>query len=707
MINHLEYVLRPGMITLTWTSMNVSSFVQHVESELLRLGNLIHSINDLIENRIENLLKAVSKSLLVDVPAGKTFHPDDFVGTQVYNVEDRSATLQGYNMQIEAAVEDLVQIVRAYPLDPHVEGISDEDCDNLRKHYNHFMYQALLNCCKNSLNAVKKRMGSRPAATGVAATATGSMLFGSLDMPFFAVDVHLAIPTCKLVPSLDEIQSAINQVAKAVLSSTRRLVDWGQQDVPPSERITFFSKIAKDIEIVRVVLLLTGSIQGLRNQVHAYLQTYDVYQWLWQDDKDASYLKFITTEPTLADYNQELKRFSDVSDEINAKPARHTIKALSLMTNSMKTQLVHMAGVWKVSFSKKLHETAKIKMDALFDYISAQDKWFRRNKPTDLQSVSIIMSKLKALREKESSIDTEITPVLDMYAMLVRYLPDGYLDSEELDRMTVLRGSWKKLIEKSLEVTDELISMQQPLKTKLTSDVKAFKDNVVAFRDDWEKNGPGVAGLAPTVAVERLNRFKAEYDVRDRKYNLYRIGEDLFGLPETKYPGMTKTKKELGLLETLYGLYVDAHESIDLEWPRLPWQDVMSEMELMVDRMAGFMQRLTKMPKSLRGWEAYSTLKSKLENFEITLPLLEHLSKPSVKPRHWTELMEICGTQFRIDGDFRLETLLGCQLDQVGFLLVASTSDFPLFNHSPRSHLTYPTPLVFVNCCSLPKTLRS
>ena len=655
MINHLEYIIRPGMITLTWTSMNVRSFVEHVRTELTRLSDLIAAINDIIENRIENMLKAVSKSLLVNVPPAKTFHPEDFVDTQEEHIDELSAKLQGYNMQIESAVEDLVVIVMVYQLDPHVESVSPEDCDNLRKHYNHFMYQALLNCCKNSLNAIKKRMGTR-APVGLGAFA--------LDVPFFQVDVHLAVPTCLLVPSLDDIQSSINQVAKAVLSSTVKLFDWGQHDVPESERITFFQRVAKDIEIVRVVLLLTGSIQGLRNQVSTYLDSFGMYQWLWQDDKDKAYKDFIATEPKLEDYDRELKRFSDTANEINSKPSRHTIKALSLMTTNMKTQLSHMAGVWKVSFSKMLHVEAKTKMMALVEYIKTNESWLRRNKPTDLQTVSVIMEKLRDLREKESSIDTEITPVLDMYAMLDRYLPEGYLDREETDRVLVLRSSWRKLVSSSLSVSDELSTLQMGLKTKLHVDVKDFKENIVAFRDDWEKNGPGVAGLKPTVAVERLNRFKAEYSVRDRKFELYKIGEQLFGLPETEYPEMSKTKKELGLLETLYGLYVDVHESLDLDWPQLPWQDVMAEMEVMTERMGGFMARLTKMPKSLRGWEAFSTLKTKLENFEVTLPLLEHLSKPSIKPRHWSELMELVGTQFRIDGDFRLETLLGLGMDK-------------------------------------------
>ena len=89
-------------------------------------------------------------------------------------------------------------------------------------------------------------------------------------------------------------------------------------------------------------------------------------------------------------------------------------------------------------------------------------------------------------------------------------------------------------------------------KTKLKPDVIDFKKNVIEFRDDWDANGPGVAGLKPTVAVERVNRFKQEYSIRDRKWELYKVGEKLFGLPETQYPAMVKTKKELALFTNKY-----------------------------------------------------------------------------------------------------------------------------------------------------------
>jgi len=40
--------------------------------------------------------------------------------------------------------------------------------------------------------------------------------------------------------------------------------------------------IAKDREIVKVILLLTGSIQGAKNKVNHFLESFDKFSWLWK-----------------------------------------------------------------------------------------------------------------------------------------------------------------------------------------------------------------------------------------------------------------------------------------------------------------------------------------------------------------------------------------------------------------------------------------
>jgi dynein heavy chain len=69
--------------------------------------------------------------------------------------------LQGKNLEIERSVEDLISVIQAHDIDPHIEPLGVDQMVKLRSHYNHFMYQALLNCSKNSLNSLKKRVASR------------------------------------------------------------------------------------------------------------------------------------------------------------------------------------------------------------------------------------------------------------------------------------------------------------------------------------------------------------------------------------------------------------------------------------------------------------------------------------------------------------------------------------------------------------------
>ena len=159
------------------------------------------------------------------------------------------------------------------------------------------MYRAVLNATKSSLAHIKKRIGSR---------ASGGFLF--IERPFFDVDVELTIPSVSMTPSLDDIQAAINRCSRAILGCSRQLLCWGR----PEERElgkTIFEDIARDKEIVKMVLLLTGGFEGVKREVMSYLETFMNYEWLWTADKNTRYKEFMKNEPTLEDFDKELKRY--------------------------------------------------------------------------------------------------------------------------------------------------------------------------------------------------------------------------------------------------------------------------------------------------------------------------------------------------------------------------------------------------------------
>jgi len=165
-------------------------------------------------------------------------------------IESASKKLRSKNYEVEGAVEDLLQTICSYQLDPTVHPIPMEDIIRLSKYYNWSMYQALLHATKFSLNQMKERICGRGST---------NKKDGGLK-PFFEVDVFLVDGETTLKPSLPEVQRSINQAASAVLKSTKKVQNWNQKDLPEDERKPFYTWIARDKEIVKVILLLTGSI---------------------------------------------------------------------------------------------------------------------------------------------------------------------------------------------------------------------------------------------------------------------------------------------------------------------------------------------------------------------------------------------------------------------------------------------------------------
>lgn len=91
-----------------------------------------------------------------------------------------------------------------------------------------------------------------------------------------------------------------------------------------------------------------------------------------------------------------------------------------------------------------------------------------------------------------------------------------------------------------------------------------------------------VPGVAPREASDRLVICQNTFDILYKKYMTYTGGEELFGLPVTEYPELLKIKKELNLLQKLYGLYnavIDTvHGYYDILWADINIEKINNEL---------------------------------------------------------------------------------------------------------------------------------
>ena len=120
----LDLKLRPGMVTLTWSSMNIDSYKSSIFAALNRLEEMVMKINDIVENRIQKNLRLITRSVLVNLPQERAVTLDEFVAMQEASVKACTAQLSIRNLEIETAVNDLFQVIDSHGIDSSLNPVA-------------------------------------------------------------------------------------------------------------------------------------------------------------------------------------------------------------------------------------------------------------------------------------------------------------------------------------------------------------------------------------------------------------------------------------------------------------------------------------------------------------------------------------------------------------------------------------------------------
>jgi dynein heavy chain len=533
-----------------------------------------------------------------------------------------------------------------FPLESDDLQPDTNEINKLRQHYERLMYTAVLHATKQSFWALKDRLSSKQGAGVIV-----------MQRPFFEVEVELSVPNIQMNPGLEDIQSAVNRAALHILRATKKVYIWGQ-DRSLTKLQNFHQSIASDKEVVKIVLLLTGAVEGAKTQVNDYLSTFDQYNYLWQNDKQKAYDEFMKTDPDLEKFAGELKKYMDVEREIKDIPSVHVIGCMCLDSSPLMDSLTAEAVQWKAQYGRNMHEEAKFQLMKIQDYFKEKTRALNKNfgESTELEEVRDVMKCMSEIREKETTIDLEIDPIKERFELLQHY--EFEVPQEEIDQLAELKDHWTKVKIKSFEVSGLLQTLQNGFRSKLLEGVVEFIDQVKDFRAEYEAKGPMRPGMAPIDAAEALKTYQRYYESMDRKWNTFAQGEEMFALQVTDYPELEKTKKELGLLDKLYSLYTEAVNTID-NFAEVPWTEVVANIEQMNTDVGVLQTRCKNMPKALRGWDAYNELKQKIDDFLEVLPLLTALSGPAMQGRHW-DAVQAC-TKSTLDMNpetFKLANLL-------------------------------------------------
>ncbi|NXH29664.1 DYH8 protein, partial [Myiagra hebetior] len=469
--NKMEGVLRQGLTMLTWSSVTLETFFQEADEVLHVFRQLLRKVHILSEVQIGSLLKEISSTSLVSLPVDGPIEIEDLLTDNEDYTKECAESLNIKSMHIEDAVQELIDLFEKnyeFPSsktsesqgikEKHIafeskekekqktpaEGPQSDDskgndkeeefkknCKDLHAYFSRRLLISLQKATRMSLDRIKRRM---------------SVSIKSEDItPFLKAEVHLDIPNLVIVPSLDEIQQAINRMIHLILEVNRGIAQWGQRHLQKSilktepgtqqasvafgsqgkkpkkgEKGTddkvvrklknFYAGVAENEAITKIIVLLSSAGDSLKEGTSEVLQEFDKYKELWTEDKDTKFQEFFATDPSLSEIREEILHYDTFEQEMkNLKPVI-LFGPIELHTGPLKTALTIEANSWKMVLCQYLNEEYKKKLLDIVSFINDHIKKLSRPL-SDLDDVRLAMEALSTIQEKRLEIDMSMGPI--------------------------------------------------------------------------------------------------------------------------------------------------------------------------------------------------------------------------------------------------------------------------------------------------------
>ncbi|XP_032555846.1 dynein heavy chain 5, axonemal isoform X2 [Chiroxiphia lanceolata] len=750
---NVDDAIQPGLMLLTWTSLNIEKYINTVFYKLAGLELLLDRVNDLVEFRIDAVLQEMNRVPLCKLPEEEPLSCEEFLQKTKELCVKGSQSLHLKSSLVEAAANDLIDML----LDTEVQ-ISKEDersvvpsgektlkntateeerrskslnfsqnsseiwadlsptakrkrmdlekleeeANELLSYFNNRNIDALLKVIRNTLETLRKRIHASSMINFLENHSASKQKKGA--RPMIRTSINLSIPNIIMTPSLDEVQQMLNKAVNSIVKVMKGVGQWSKErrskkkmlerkvavlrcesrdsdsddgmketgkkpihdsvsdaaslsSSDPVQSQNYFKSVSENKEIIKLVSLLSSAINSTKREVLTALESFSCYHHIWQRDKEETIDKLMMGNPLLSEFESEILHFQDLELKINSEPEYICVGAIAMYTADLKLALRSETKAWMTLLGYHCNKKYRTEMEAILTFIEETGKKLNRN-IMDLDDIRIAMSALKEIRELQISIDSQVGPIEESYAMLNKY--DLLVAKEETEKVDTLHYTWEKLLIRANEVQNELVALQPNFRGELISAVKTFTEDCAQFYSDYDQNGPLVVGLKPREASDRLTMFQNRFDNLFRKYITCTGGEDLFGLPVTQYPQLLEIQKQLNMLQKLYKLYNSVIDTIsgyyDILWSELDIEKINSEL-------LEFQKRCRKLPRAVKEWQAFFDLKKTIEDFSECCPLLERMSNKAMMPRHWKQITDLTEHRFDVESEtFKLRDIMEAPL---------------------------------------------
>lgn len=202
---------------------------------------------------------------------------------------------------------------------------------------------------------------------------------------------------------------------------------------------------------------------------------------------------------------------------------------------------------------------------------------------------------------------------------------------------------WDEIKKLSGTTKQKVSSLQANEVAQIRRKIMAFDVKQHEFRDVFRAMPAFLSDCQGPYKV--LDDYNAQIEELEEYMSELTKAANLFEVNMPEFKMIKNCRNEIIVLKKIWDLrsYI---ESCFNQWKASSWLSI--DLEQIEEECKGFSKILrTKIDKEARAWDSYSYLEESVKNMGASLKAVAELQHPSIKGRHWQQLVKATGIKFR------------------------------------------------------------
>jgi dynein heavy chain len=403
---------------------------------------------------------------------------------------------------------------------------------------------------------------------------------------------------------------------------------------------SYYDIISDDPDILRIVVQIMNGMSSTATELQKYLSYWDKYKLLWEMDKDSFIRKYAKSNNTPAKFDMDITRYRMQQSEVNGETSQHVINFVRIDCNGLKDALIGHCLQYQGKLTGLLNQNGAQELHDIFSLFEAT-----RNKlkspPINLDELSDKIAACKEAKETLAATEARFDPLREIYNTLSKF--EVTVKDEEVMNLTNLDTAFEDYAIFLTDAEKVLDKSKVTMKRDLEVQMDGYGSQMSELRSASHIELPFSNEVNPEHALEVIEAYKQKISKAKEREATLATGLAIFSIPSMEHSDLTALTRDVDFLSQIWNITIEWNANWN-NWKNGQFQEL--NVEELENTAGVFSKRVGKLGRDIKKWKVWEAMKTELDQFRETIPLIQDLRSQALRARHWAALQERVGVDF-------------------------------------------------------------